>query len=380
MSSFAKPRDSVFSGAGANLLDRPHSGSAIAFNAPTHRKDAEPVTDAATLCPLTSDSEAVRRQTAAILESPAFMRAPRMQRFLSFVVEETLAGRSALLKEYTIAVCVFDKPDDFDQRACPIVRVEARRLRKLLTQFYIDSGPRDRLVIEIPRGSYVPMILASRERNSCSTPGEGRGRTEAESELTGKWSRATQNSWHVTVMSCALGDEGFSFRDAAFDDAIEYLSVFHRQCAAIATQHGGTVVGVAIDRVTVYFGWPHALSDDAERALKASMEIVASLQELSCDSLSVRIGVATGRAASADAVSSHPEPMPGATLPPGLAEDASNSAARILRRTPANGISVDEATRKRVGALFDLVNIGRSETAQEPSHLWRLIPSPAAAP
>src|ERR1700736_1660270 len=53
--------------------------------------------------------DAVRKQAARILNSPAFLRAPRMQRFLSFVIDETLAGRSALLKEYTIAVNVFGK-------------------------------------------------------------------------------------------------------------------------------------------------------------------------------------------------------------------------------------------------------------------------------
>src|SRR5262245_57471426 len=78
---------------------------------------------------MAASSEAVREQTARILKSEPFIRAPRMQCFLDFVVEESLAGRSAQLKEYTIAMNVFGRQANFDPRECPVVRVEAGRLR-----------------------------------------------------------------------------------------------------------------------------------------------------------------------------------------------------------------------------------------------------------
>src|ERR1700722_17485285 len=69
------------------------------------------------------DSAAIMEHVARILRSPPFARAPRMQRFLGFLVEETLAGRVSRLKEHSIAVSVFDKSADFETRNNPVVRV-----------------------------------------------------------------------------------------------------------------------------------------------------------------------------------------------------------------------------------------------------------------
>src|SRR5687767_59308 len=80
------------------------------------------------------DRVAINEQVGRILGSPPFARAPKMQRFLAFLVEETLAGRASQLKEYTIAVTVFRKPVDFEPGTSATVRVEAGRLRKLLMQ------------------------------------------------------------------------------------------------------------------------------------------------------------------------------------------------------------------------------------------------------
>jgi adenylate cyclase len=65
---------------------------------------------------------AVRAQLAAILASEAFVRSRRMQRFLEFVVEETLAGRDGQLGEYGIGLAVFDRSPDFEPALDPIVR------------------------------------------------------------------------------------------------------------------------------------------------------------------------------------------------------------------------------------------------------------------
>ncbi len=81
-----------------------------------------------------------------------------MQRFLSFVVERTLAGQAADLKEYTIGVEVFDRPADYDPRIDSIVRVEARRLRRKLREYYAGPGAKNSIVISLPEGSYVPQF------------------------------------------------------------------------------------------------------------------------------------------------------------------------------------------------------------------------------
>jgi TolB-like protein len=98
----------------------------------------------------------VRAELGRVLSSQAFEQAGRASQFLRFVVEEALAGRSERLKGYAIAVAVFDRPDDFDAQADPVVRVEAGRLRRRLMEYYLAEGHHDTIRIELPRGGYVP--------------------------------------------------------------------------------------------------------------------------------------------------------------------------------------------------------------------------------
>jgi len=92
------------------------------------------------------------------LTSPVFTPAPRLCRFLQFVVEETLAGRSSSVKEYTIGAVVFGRGAEFSPRTDPIVRVQARNLRVRLERYYAGPGADDPLRIELPKGAYVPVF------------------------------------------------------------------------------------------------------------------------------------------------------------------------------------------------------------------------------
>src|ERR1700760_1219424 len=94
---------------------------------------------------------AVGRQLDRILGSKAFRQADRLKRFLSFIVEETVAGRGERLKEFVVGVEVFGKPESFDPRNDPIVRVQARRLRAQLGRFYREEAPESDLTIELPK-------------------------------------------------------------------------------------------------------------------------------------------------------------------------------------------------------------------------------------
>ena len=98
----------------------------------------------------------VRAQMRRILADPTLQASPRRRELLRFVVEETLAGRADRLKGFTIALAVFGRQDDFDPQSDPVVRVEARRLRRDLGSYYVTAGKRDPLVISIPKGGYVP--------------------------------------------------------------------------------------------------------------------------------------------------------------------------------------------------------------------------------
>jgi hypothetical protein len=96
----------------------------------------------------------VRSELERILASRCFEQAARSSKFLRFVVGETLAGQGDRLKGYTIAIEVFGRSQDFDAQSDPLVRVEAGRLRRRLTEYYADEGRADSVRIELPRGSY----------------------------------------------------------------------------------------------------------------------------------------------------------------------------------------------------------------------------------
>jgi len=81
-----------------------------------------------------------------------------MKRFLQYTVEEALAGRGGELKESVLGMAVFDRGADYDPRLDPIVRVEARRLRAKLEEYYRQAGAGDPIRIEYERGSYAPVF------------------------------------------------------------------------------------------------------------------------------------------------------------------------------------------------------------------------------
>lgn len=107
------------------------------------------------------DEDAVRMQLGRILDSSDFAQSGRMQSFLRFVVDETLAGRADRLKEFTIATEVFERDDTFDPQTNTIVRVEAGRLRRRIERYYLTLGRDDHVRIDLPKGTYVPLFRAT---------------------------------------------------------------------------------------------------------------------------------------------------------------------------------------------------------------------------
>jgi Tol biopolymer transport system component len=100
--------------------------------------------------------EVVHRQLQKILVSSTFIHSERLRRFLRFCVEQTTQGKPENLREYIIALEVFDRPDSYNPATDPIVRVEARRLRSKLKHYYQNEGGEDPLIIDVPKGAYLP--------------------------------------------------------------------------------------------------------------------------------------------------------------------------------------------------------------------------------
>ncbi len=100
----------------------------------------------------------VREQLSRILASTDFDASGRNRQFLSFIVEQTIAGNADRIKAYSIATDVFQRGKDFDPQLDSIVRIEAGRLRRSLEHYYLTGGANDRVRITIPKGSYVPVF------------------------------------------------------------------------------------------------------------------------------------------------------------------------------------------------------------------------------
>lgn len=110
------------------------------------------------MTPTIPEAEA-RLALVRVLSCDSFAGAPQLSRFLQFVVVSTLEGQAERLKGYTIGVEALGRRPDFDPQADPIVRVEAIRLRAALRRYYEGEGASDPIVIEIPRGGYVPVFM-----------------------------------------------------------------------------------------------------------------------------------------------------------------------------------------------------------------------------
>lgn len=111
------------------------------------------------------DSASIRVQLDLILASPEFIAPERGRRFLQYIVEETLEGRSEQLKAYTIAQAVFGRDASFDAQNDPVVRIEAGRIRRALERYYLVCGSSDPIRITVPKGGYAPHF-SSAEDNS----------------------------------------------------------------------------------------------------------------------------------------------------------------------------------------------------------------------
>lgn len=119
--------------------------------------------------PEAASFETIREELARIIASTEFDASERNRRFLTFAVEEVLAGRGDRIKAYTVATTVFGRGVDFDPQVDSIVRIEAGRLRRSLERYYLTAGTRDRIRIIIPKGSYVP-VFSTADAPAGATP------------------------------------------------------------------------------------------------------------------------------------------------------------------------------------------------------------------
>jgi tetratricopeptide (TPR) repeat protein len=114
--------------------------------------------------------EDIHAQLARICASSEIGNAKRLQEILNYIVHEALAGRTERIKGFTIGKAVFYTEKNFDAESNSIVRVEVGRLRQRLTEYYLTTGCDDPIVIDIPKGSYVPRFTQNHQATKDNRP------------------------------------------------------------------------------------------------------------------------------------------------------------------------------------------------------------------
>ena len=160
---------------------------------------------------------AIERELAAIEASPMFARSPVMRRLLRYVVQESMEGRGAQIKAYTLAVDGLGRDEDFDAQQDSYPRVQIGRLRKAIESYYSENEPCAGLRFELRPGSYE--ILFVKSHSIAKSPS---GRMEVWRRRVGDRIRTMSRSWLVGgAAACALlaiaAVGGASKLDGTFD-------------------------------------------------------------------------------------------------------------------------------------------------------------------
>jgi class 3 adenylate cyclase len=160
----------------------------------------------------------------------------------------------------------------------------------------------------------------------------------------------------VTVMfSDLVGSTALSARMDP-EDLREVISTYQKCVAATVQRFGGFVAKYMGDGVLIYFGYPQAHEDDAERAVRAGLELVAAVGGLKTHArLQTRVGIATGLVVVGDLIGS------GASQEQAIVGETPNLAARLQGIAEPNSVVIAESTRKLLGNLFELADLGAQD-------------------
>jgi class 3 adenylate cyclase len=174
----------------------------------------------------------------------------------------------------------------------------------------------------------------------------------------------------VTVMfSDLVGSTALSTRMDP-EDLREVISAYQKCVADTVQRFGGFVAKYMGDGVLVYFGYPQAHEDDTERAVRAGLELVAAVSDLKTHApLQTRVGIATGLVVVGDLIGS------GASQEQTIVGETPNLAARLQGIAEPNSVVIAENTRKLVGNLFELGDLGPRELKgiAEPVPAWAAL-------
>jgi class 3 adenylate cyclase len=156
------------------------------------------------------------------------------------------------------------------------------------------------------------------------------------------------------------------------EDLRDVIRLYQATCADVIAQHGGFVAQYQGDGIVVYFGYPSAREDDAERAVRAALDILRAVAKLNMSGgvrIEVRLGIATGMTVVGDLIGQ------GASAVTEVAGQAPNLAARLQAFAAPGTIVIADATRRLVGGLFEYEDLGqqRFKGIHDDVPVWRVI-------
>ncbi|MGY4408624.1 class 3 adenylate cyclase, partial [Bradyrhizobium sp. LB7.1] len=174
----------------------------------------------------------------------------------------------------------------------------------------------------------------------------------------------------VTVMfSDLVGSTALSARMDA-EDLREVISVYQNCVAETVSRFGGFVAKYMGDGVLIYFGYPQAHEDDAERAVRAGLELVSAVSNQKTRAvLQTRVGIATGLVVVGDLIGS------GSAQEQAIVGETPNHAARLQGIAEPNTVVIAENTRKLLGNLFELEDLGVKDLKgiPVPANAWAAL-------
>jgi class 3 adenylate cyclase len=174
----------------------------------------------------------------------------------------------------------------------------------------------------------------------------------------------------LSVMFCDLVGSTALSRRFDPEDLREIIGVYHRCVAGTVARFGGFVAKYMGDGVLVYFGYPQAHEDDAERAVRGGLAVIDAVGALAApEPLKVRLGVASGLVVVGDLIGE------GEARERGIVGETPNLAARLQALAAPDTLVVAESTRRQIGALFQIEDLGPRQLAgfAEPQQAWRVL-------
>lgn len=244
-----------------------------------------------------SDESSIRQQLGRIRASSIFTRCESLFNFLEYVVEETLAGRGNTLKELVIGDALYGHQAPYDPRIDSTVRVEARRLRRKLDDYFAGEGKQDEIRIDLPVGGYrphfgfgggTPSPLIARERliggapkidlavmpfralsTDCEADWFADGLTD---ELMYAFERGSSLKLAPRLATFQFKDRKYSLSEAAHN--LNALAMLHGTCRSAG---GRTRITVELSNPQGFVTWSAQVEEFGEEPMSLQERLAASI-------------------------------------------------------------------------------------------------------